>query len=109
MDTRDKQDTSGRDEAWLWLWPLLLLILVAGCLVLMSINTTTGYLINGLETHFWIEAVTNRFPFCPPRVPCEISALNPRNHWTVWIFKKTNRLNGIEINAQKLIDIPLWY
>jgi hypothetical protein len=110
MNLNRFQDDSGRlRERWLWLGTLALALMLIACLGLAVTNAGPGFGPPGQATHLRLVSAVTNYPFCPPSVPCPISAVLPHNNWVVWLIRETQNSAGVDTTYRRLINIPLWY
>ena len=92
-----------------WILAAVFGVLFLACLALWITAAGPGFNIHGQQTRIRLVSAVNHYPFCPPEIPCPISALTPRNHWTVWAITETISMAGIGKDFQTLFSIPLFW
>lgn len=102
----NERKTSREQRAWIA--AAVFALLFTGCLALLITAQSIGFGSEGNKTYIRLESAVNNYPFCPPQIPCPISRVMDRNHWTVWAIRETETVRGVEKTWQTLVSIPLW-
>jgi hypothetical protein len=105
--TQSQSEQSPRPDERNWLWVGLVALILVGCLALITINTGSGFVVDGQARHYRLISAVTDYPFCPPDVPCPISVILPENHLVVWVSWETRQAEGVGTGFRKIIDLQL--
>lgn len=107
MKNETAQSMVSAHEKRLWITTAILGVILLTCLGLLVTATGPGFNTEDGTLRLRLVSAVNNYPWCPPEIPCPISALSPTQRWTVWLIRETRNARGVDKTYRTVFSVPL--